>query len=349
MDKAKRILNLTDVEDLRDADGYRAIDVTDFCFGDLDSDPWESLRAIRKLLPNSHLSLTLAGQCLVGYRHFSDEIVDAFVAAAVDNGIDTVKAYDPLNDARNLESVAKAAKKYGACLVLGMVYAESPVHSVPYFAGYAAQLQTMGADQLCICAMNNEFTCRELIESVKKSASLPLYVSAASDEIAAIAIDSGADAVENYDVESLSDELNKEIEAVKADAGYPPLARPIYGIIVCQAMRNLYDSARYETSSDDFKSLIRGGYGKTPAHVTENLLKDLCGSEPLILSRPADMIEPEYDMFREYASQWLEQDEDVLTYAIYRGAAIVYFENRKAKKYCLDKPHAVPSKGIHVI
>ncbi len=349
MDKAKRILTLTDVEELRDADGYYAINVTEFCFGDLDSDPWEALRAIRKLLPNSHLSLTLAGQCLVGHRHFSDEIVDAFVAAAVDNGIDTVMAYDPLNDARNLESVAKAAKKYGAALVLGMVYSESPVHSVPYFAGYAAQLAAMGADQLCIYAMNNKFTCRELVASVKRSANIPLCVSSASDEIAAIAINSGADSVESYDIESLSDALNKEIEAVRAEAGYPPLARPIYDIIFCQAYRNIDSAKRYETVSDDFKTLIRGGYGKTPAPIAENLLKELCGDEPLILSRPADMIEPEYDMFREYASQWLEQDEDVLTYALYRGAAIVFFETRKAKKYCLDKPHAVPSKGIHVI
>ncbi len=349
MDKSERILDLSDADELREAGEYHTIDVTDFCFGDLESDPWESLRAIRKLLPTARIQLTLAGQCLVGHRHFSDEIVDAFVAAAVDNGIDTLRVYDALNDARNLETAAKAAKKYGASLVLGMVYSESPVHSVPYFAGYAAQLATMGADSLCVCMMNDQFTCRELVEAVKKSADVPLYISASSDEIAAIALDAGADAVETYAVEEHSQELKNEIEAVRADAGYPPLACPIYDIIVCQAMRNLYDSTRYETSSEDFKSLIRGGFGKTPAPVAENLIKDLCGNEPLILSRPADMIEPEYDTFREYAAQWLEQDEDVLTYAIYRGAAIVFFENRKAKKYCLDKPHAVPSKGIHVI
>lgn len=349
MDKSRRILNLSEADELLGADGYYAIDVTDFCFGDLDADPWDSLRTIRRLLPKACLVLTLAGQCLVGHRHYSDEIVDAFIAAAVDNGINTVRAYDALNDARNLESVAKAAKKYGASLMLGMAYSESPVHSVPYFAGYAAQLATMGADSICICGVSNEFVCRELVEAVNKSSDIPLCVSASTDEIAAIALDSGADAVEIYAVEEHSQELKNEIEAVRADAGYPPLAAPIYGVIVCQAYRNLYSEKRYKTVSDDFKSLIRGGFGKMPAPAAEELLKDICGNEPLLLARPADMIEPEYDMFREYASSWLEQDEDVLTYAIYRGGAIIYFENRKAKKYCLDKPHAVPSKGIHVI
>ena len=271
MDKSERILRLHEADELLEADGYRAIDVTDFCFGDLESDPWESLRTIRKLLPNARLALTLAGQCLVGHRHYSDEIVDAFIAAAVDSGIDTVRAYDALNDARNLESVTKAAKKYGASLVLGMVYSESPVHSVPYFAGYAAQLATMGADALGVCNVTNEFACRELVEAVKRSADIPLWVSASTDEIAAIALDAGADAVETFAVDEHSDELKNEIEAVRADAGYPPLAAPIYDIIVCQAYRNLYSESRYETVSDDFKSLIRGGFGKTPAPVTEEL------------------------------------------------------------------------------
>ncbi len=351
MDKSKKVLILSDIDQLEDngAGGYYAIDVTSFCFGELEADPWESLRALRKLLPKSKLRLTMGGQCLLGYRHYSDDVVDAFIAASVDNGIDIIRIYDALNDARNLETAAKSVKKYGAHLQAAMVYAESPVHSISFFAGYAAQLASMGADSLSVFGMSNEFTCRELTKAVKKVASIPVAVSASTDKTASIALDSGADAVDVYKNEDYTPELLDEIELVRADAGYSPLAFPISDIIAGQAYRNYHSLKRYDSVSDDFKSLILGGYGKTPAPVAEGFIKEICGNEPLVLVRPADAIEPEYDIFREYISSWLEQEEDILTYAIYRGQAIVYFETRKAKKYSLDMPHADSSKGIHVI
>ena len=166
MDKSKRVLNLThaDIETFEkdDFEGYTTIDVTEYCFGELEEDPWDTLRSLRALLKDSRLRLTFGGQALLGYRHYPDEIVDAFVAAAVDNGINAFRIFDALNDARNLETAASAVKKYGAELEIGMVYAESPVHSIPYFAGYASQIAAMGADSLCIIGVSNEFLCREL-------------------------------------------------------------------------------------------------------------------------------------------------------------------------------------------
>jgi len=114
MDKSKRVLNLshTDIETFEEKDfkGYAAIDVTEYCFGELEDDPWDTLRSLRALLRDARLRLTFGGQSLLGYRHYPDEIVDAFVAAAVDNGINVIRIFDALNDARNLETAAAAAK-----------------------------------------------------------------------------------------------------------------------------------------------------------------------------------------------------------------------------------------------
>ena len=353
MDKSKRVLNLThaDIETFEkdDFEGYTTIDVTEYCFGELEEDPWDTLRSLRALLKDSRLRLTFGGQALLGYRHYPDEIVDAFVAAAVDNGINAFRIFDALNDARNLETAATAVKKYGAELEIGMVYAESPVHSIPYFAGYASQIAAMGADSLCIIGVSNEFSCRELTEAVSKSARLPVSVSATEEKIADIALDAGAKSVEVYKSDALGDDCVEEADRVRQDAGYPPMVYPISFTIAAQAIRNINSSKRYETVSDDFKDLILGKFGKLPMAVSPEFINEICGDEPLVLVRPADILEPEYDHIREYTATWLEGEEDILTYAIYRGIAIAFFERRKAKKYALDMPHAHKHKGIHVV
>jgi len=353
MDKSKRVLNLshTDIETFEEKDfkGYAAIDVTEYCFGELEDDPWDTLRSLRALLRDARLRLTFGGQSLLGYRHYPDEIVDAFVAAAVDNGINVIRIFDALNDARNLETAAAAAKKYGAELEIGMVYAESPVHSIPYFAGYASQIAAMGADAIGIIGVSNEFVCRELTEAVAKAVELSVTVSATDEKIADIALDSGAVTAEVYLLEAYTTEFSEEAEQVRKDAGCPPMVYPISFIVGAQAIRNTYSSKRYETVGEDFKDLVLGRFGKLPAPLAPEFVSEICGNEPLVLVRPADLLEPEYDRIREYTAPWLEGEEDILTYALYRGAAIVFFEKRKAKKYALDMPHAHKHKGIHVV
>lgn len=353
MDKSKRVLSLShaDIETFEkdDFEGYASIDLTEYCFGELEEDPWDTLRSLRVLLKDSRLRLTLGGQALLGYRHYPDEIVDAFIAAAVDNGINAFRIFDALNDARNLETAASAVKKYGAEIEIGMVYAESLVHSIPYFAGYAAQIAAMGADSIGIIGVSNEFVCRELTEAVTKAVELPVNVSATEEKIANIAIDAGAKSAEVYKLEAFGEEYAEEAERVRMDAGYPPIVYPISFTVGAQAIRNINSSKRYETVSDDFKDLILGKFGKLPMAVSPEFIKEICGEEPLVLVRPADLLEPEYDRIREYTAPWFEQEEDILTYAIYRGIAIEFFEKRKAQKYALDMPHAHKHRGIHTV
>lgn len=349
MINSQMIIKPSDSDELRGAKGCFAVDITKLCFADPLSDPWDAMCAIRKLIPNGILKLTLAGQCLVGSRHYADDIVEHFIAAAIDNGIDMLEIYDAMNDARNLELPSKAAKKYGARLALGMVYAESPAHSLPFFAGYASQLKSMGAEIISIYNMNNELTCREITAAVKGVTELPIIVSSATERIATIALDAGAIATEMYDDPTFDDRLAKRLDEIRADAGYPPLASPVSEILIDQAISSLSSSAKYEKVSADFKALIRGGFGKPPAAVSEELLRDLCGNEPLILTRPADLIAPEYDRMREIIFPWLEQEEDILTFAVFGKEAIELFERRKAMKYGLDMPHAIPELGIHIV
>ena len=353
MNKSKRVLNLSheaiETFEKKDFEGYAAIDVTEYCFGELDADPWDTMRSLRALLKESKLRLTLGGQALIGYRHYPDEIVDAFIAASVDNGINSFRVFDALNDARNLETAAASVKKYGGALEIGMVYAESPVHSIPYFAGYASQIAAMGADSVSIIGVTNEFVCRELTEAVIKAVNVPVSLSANCEKIADIAIDAGAKAAEVYVLEAYGEEVAEEADQVRRDAGYPPMVYPISFTVAVQAIRNIYSEKRYETVSEDFKDLILGRFGKLPMAPSPEFIKEICGDEPLVLVRPADLLEPEYDRICEYTAPWFEQEEDILTYALYRGAAIIYFEKRKAKKYALDMPHAHKDRGIHTV
>jgi len=197
--------------------------------------------------------------------------------------------------------------------------------------------------------VSNEFVCRELTEAVIKAVQLPVTVSSIEEKIADIALDSGAVTAEVYLLEAYGADFAEEAERVRKDAGCPPMVYPISFIIGAQAIRNTYSSKRYETVGEDFKDLVLGKFGKLPAPLAPEFVSEICGDEPLVLVRPADLLEPEYDRIREYTAPWLEQEEDILTYTLSRGIAIAFFEKRKAKKYALDMPHAVPSKGIHVI
>lgn len=143
----------------------------------LDEDPWERLREIRKLTPNTKLMMLLRGQNLIGYRHYADDLVDKFIENAVKNGIDIFRIFDALNDPRNLEASLKAVKKYGAHAQLAIAYTTSDVHTIDYYRDLAQKYNEMGADSICIKDMAGILTpavARELIPAVKEVIDVPL-------------------------------------------------------------------------------------------------------------------------------------------------------------------------------
>ena len=93
----------------------------DSCLRFLNEDPWERLRTLRKALPNTKLQMLLRGQNLLGYRPYSDDVVDFFVKKAVENGIDIIRCFDALNDLRNMQTAVKATKKYGGKAEIGAI------------------------------------------------------------------------------------------------------------------------------------------------------------------------------------------------------------------------------------
>ncbi len=345
-------------EELSELDraGYCAIDAWNDktardCLFSLDIDPWDHLTFLRANLKKTKLRVTLRGQALLGKDHFSDEIVEAFTAALAERHVDILRIYDALNDPRNLETPLKSAKKYGVNAEAAMIYAESPVYSPAFFAGYAAQLAAMGADSIAICSLTDRATAYELVKAVKNAVKLPLTVSAPAEYICDAALEAGADFAELCEKEHVISSLSEEIETIRAEAGFPPLAEPIMSMINIQALANISrtDCPRYEKVTDEFKALILGRYGKTPAPIDREFVKRICGEEPLVLVRPADLIEPDYDRLRSQIAPYFEAEEDILTYAVFGEQVLDFFRRRMARKYGIDMHHSDPARGIHTV
>ena len=117
------------------------------------------------------------GQNILGYRHYSDDVVDMFCKKSIENGIDIIRVFDALNDIRNLEMAGKATKKYGGECQIAMSYTTSPVHTIEYYVNLAKEIEKMGADSICIKDMAGVLTpedATKLVTALKKGTSLPL-------------------------------------------------------------------------------------------------------------------------------------------------------------------------------
>ena len=151
----------------------------DACMRFLNEDPWERLRTIKKHMPNTKLQMLLRGQNLLGYKHYADDVVEAFVAKSIENGIDVIRLFDALNDVRNIEQAIKATKKYGGICEAALSYTESPVHNEEYFVNLAKELESMGADVICIKDMANlllPFDAYSLVKKLKENVKCPIHL-----------------------------------------------------------------------------------------------------------------------------------------------------------------------------
>jgi pyruvate carboxylase subunit B len=170
----------------------------DACVRYLKEDPWERLKKLRKALPNSRIQMLLRGQNLLGYRHYSDDVVRAFVKTSADNGVDVFRIFDAMNDMRNLRVSVEAVKKVGKHAEGAISYTTSPVHDVPYFVGLAKEMQTMGCDTIAIKDMAGLLTPKattELVTALRASVKLPIHLhSHASSGLSAMCFQKGVEA-----------------------------------------------------------------------------------------------------------------------------------------------------------
>lgn len=400
---------------LLDDIGYEALEcwggaTYDSCLRFLNEDPWERLRKLKANLKNTPLQMLLRGQNLLGYKHYSDDVVEAFCNAAVKNGIDRIRIFDALNDPRNMEAAIKYSKKAGAHVQSAMVYTISPVHTTESFLKVAETLVEMGTDSLCIKDMSGLLgpaDAYDLVSTFKKRfGELPIdlhshftcglasttYWEAAKAGVDIIdtAIspfahatsqpatepmiemfkgtewDLGLDldkyiplvdhfrkvkqqiaeefnlkpasdvipAVRRYQIpggmlSNTQNQLNEmgmgdrffdvmdEMPRVREDLGYPPLVTPTSQIVGTMAMMNVMMGDRYKMVPNEVKDLVRGKYGALPGTISDDIRRTIIGDEEPITCRPADLIEPELEGYRQdLASKGYNgiTDEDVLTY-----------------------------------
>ncbi len=414
----------------------------DSCLRFLNEDPWERLRRIRAEVKNTKLQMLFRGQNILGYRHYADDVVSYFVQKSVANGIDIIRIFDALNDARNLRCAVEAARREGGHVQAAISYTISPVHSNESFAAYAKELEEMGADSICIKDMSGLLTpyaAYDLVKAIKSTVSIPVqlhthYTTGLASMTVLKAIEAGVDVVDTaispmamgtsqmpteslvatlagteYDTGLNTDALNRvaqyftpirekylssglldpkvlkvdvngltyqvpggmlsnlvsqlkqqgksdkfdevlaEVPRVRADAGFPPLVTPTSQIVGTQAVLNVITGERYKMVSKEFKGLVRGEYGKTPVEISPEFRKQIIGDETPITGRPADALAPEIDRLREEIRPYLEQDEDVLSYALFGQVAVKFFEYRKAQKYGVDAEHADLDGKVHTV
>ena len=414
----------------------------DACLRFLNEDPWERLRVIRSNVKNTKLQMLFRGQNMLGYRHYSDDVVEYFIQKAIANGIDILRIFDALNDARNLQTAIRATKREGGHVQAAISYTTSPVHTNEFFAEYAKRLEDMGADSICIKDMSGLLTpyaCYDLVKMLKASVNIPIqlhthYTSGLAAMTLLKGIEAGADIIdtaisplamgtshpatesmvatlagteydtgidlavldevtkyfttlrEKYLASGLMDtkvmkvdvnalryqvpggmlsnlvsqlkqagksellvEVLEEVPRVRKDAGYPPLVTPTSQIVGTQAVFNVINGERYKMVTKEFKGMIRGEYGQTPAPVDPEFVKKIIGDDKRITCRPADLLSPELEEQRAKVAPYLEQDEDVLTSAMFEQVAVKFFENRKNKKYGLDAGVANAAEGVHSV
>ena len=397
----------------------------DSCMRFLNEDPWERLRALRKAMPNTKLQMLLRGQNLLGYKHYADDVVDAFVKKSIENGIDVIRIFDALNDPRNMEAAIKATKKYGGHVEAAISYTESPVHNKEYFVNLSKQLEEMGADTICIKDMANlllPYDAYELVKALKAEIKVPVHLhthntTGTGDMTYLMAIQAGVDIIDTalsplangtsqpsteaivatlkgteYDtgikLEALSDiaahfrnvakklkeagsldpkvlnvdpntllyqvpggmlsnlisqlkqanaedkyyDVLAEIPRVRKDFGYPPLVTPTSQIVGTQAVLNVLSGERYKMITKESKGLLRGEYGKLPGEVNEEVRKKAIGDDTVITCRPADLLEPELEKYRQEAGDLAKCDEDVLSLALFPQVAKKFLEAKYAPK-----------------
>ena len=164
--------------------GYSSIEswggaIFDSCVRYLNEDPWERLRELKKAMPKTKQQMLLRGQNLVGYKHYSDEIVFKFIEKSSENGIDIFRIFDALNDLRNIKQSVKVVQDSGKHAQGTLAYTISPIHTLDNWIDLAKQIEDLGCDSLCIKDMSGilrpEYAFN-LISELKKMIQIPIHL-----------------------------------------------------------------------------------------------------------------------------------------------------------------------------
>lgn len=149
----------------------------DACIRFLGEDPWERLRKLKAVMPNTPMQMLLRGQNALGYRHYADDVIEKFVERCAANGMDVFRIFDAMNDMRNIETSIKATIAVGKHAQGSLSYTLSPVHNVDLWVDMAKQLEDMGSHSICIkdmAGLLHPYTAEEMVSRIKESCEVPL-------------------------------------------------------------------------------------------------------------------------------------------------------------------------------
>ncbi|MBS4539952.1 oxaloacetate decarboxylase subunit alpha [Clostridium sp. D2Q-11] len=131
-------------------------------------------------------------------------------------------------------------------------------------------------------------------------------------------------------------EVLEEVPKVREDLGYPPLVTPMSQMVGTQAVFNVILGERYKMVPSEIKNYVKGLYGKPTIEIKEDIKKKIIGDEKIYTGRPADLLEPQLENYKDEIKEYIEQEEDVLSYALFPQVALKYFQYRQAEKYSID-------------
>ena len=149
----------------------------DACIRFLGEDPWERLRRLKAAMPNTPMQMLFRGQNILGYRHYADDVVKAFVERAAANGMDVFRIFDAMNDIRNLETAVRATLAVDKHAQGTMSYTVSPVHNLEYWLDMAKRLEDMQCHSICIkdmAGLLNPYVAYELVSRLKEEVAIPI-------------------------------------------------------------------------------------------------------------------------------------------------------------------------------
>ncbi len=420
--------------DKMDKVGYHAVE----CWGGatfdaslrfLKEDPWERLRKLRDGFKNTKLQMLFRGQNILGYNHYSDDVVEYFVQKSLANGIDIIRIFDCFNDLRNLQTAVKAANKEKGHGQIAVSYTLGDAYTLDYWKDMAKRIEDMGADSLCIKDMAGllvPYKATELVEALKEGTKLPIqlhthYTSGVASMTYLKAVEAGCDIIDTamspfsmgtsqpatevmvetfkgteYDtgldqnllaeiadyfrpmqeeclksgllnpkvmgvniktllyqvpggmLSNLVSQLKEanaedkyydvleEIPKVRKDFGEPPLVTPSSQIVGTQAVLNVLQGERYKMVTKESKKVLSGEFGETVKPFNKEVQKKAIGDAQPITCRPADLIEPQLAKFEQEVAQYKQQDEDVLSYALFPAVATEFFKYREAQQTKVD-------------
>jgi len=185
-----RTEDMIPVAEMMDEIGFWAVEVWGGATFDtmhrfLNEDPWERIRTLKRYFKKTPLSMLLRAQNLVGYRNYADDVAEAFVARAAENGMDFFRTFDALNDYRNFETVVRVIKGQGKhfqgciCYSLTEPRLGGDVYNLDYYVGKARELESMGADTICLKDMAGliaPYDAYAVVKALKENCSLPIHL-----------------------------------------------------------------------------------------------------------------------------------------------------------------------------